>query len=210
MENHIMNNHLTYCEIVKSKVLGLPEKVKNRVKSVVKVKPPKQRNNKCKFCDRVFETKNDLKHIKEHDRNIIECPIEGCSVILESFPCVLAPKALSRAMTVKKESMKRHVVDKHLPQSFECQHCDRIFSRRDARKDHLRTFHGSKYSSFDCTICDKRYVNKSRLKQHFQIHCEKKDKECPHCHKTYTHKQSYYKCKSKCTARIGTTDSKEG
>ena len=107
--------------------------------------------------------------------------------------------------------MKRHVVDKHLPPSFECQHCGKSFSRRDTKKDHLKRFHGVKYSSiFSCSICDEKCVNKSRLKQHFQKHLEEKDKECPHCHKSYTHKQSYYKCKSKCTARIGTTDSKEG
>ena len=96
-----------------------------------------------------------------------------------------------------------------IPQSFKCQYCGKCFSRKDTRKDHLQTFHNVKKSaSFSCSICGEKCVNKSRLKQHFQKHLEEKDKECPLCHKAYTHMQSYYKCKSRCLAKIEANASK--
>jgi len=119
----------------------------NSRKVQMKVKKPnKEQENCCKYCTETvfrFEDKKHLKHMKTHKRNEFECPVQGCSLILQPIPSHLTGKAQKKTLSARKESMKRHMKDKHLNYQVElsCQFCKMKFTREKAQLEHLQRKH---------------------------------------------------------------------
>ena len=142
-----------------------------------------------------------MAHLNEHDRDILECPVKRCKTRLADIAIGLTPGKQARQTTARKMSMKRHVRDKHLyfPKNFDCPNCGEAFARMGARIKHQIRMHQRKFKGWlNCAYCEKRFTSKGELKTHVQKHTEKKDKMCPHCKTTYTHKESAWKCKTRC------------
>ena len=74
--------------------------------------------------------------------------------------------------------------DKH----FQCDQCNKQYSRRDNLKQHIDTVHEGKKSVFACDHCNKQYSQKGHLNQHIASVHDGKKFDCDHCNK-----QFYYK-----------------
>ena len=68
---------------------------------------------------------------------------------------------------------------------FQCEVCEKKFSRQEHLKRHMLTH--TKVKTHECDICSKKFSLKDHLVQHFRIHLGKKPYGCAECGKWFTH-----------------------
>ena len=71
---------------------------------------------------------------------------------------------------------------------FQCDQCNKQYSRKDNLKQHIDTVHEGKKSVFACDHCNKQYSQKGHLNQHIASVHDGKKFDCDQCNK-----QFYYK-----------------
>ncbi|XP_063700733.1 zinc finger protein weckle-like [Culicoides brevitarsis] len=73
---------------------------------------------------------------------------------------------------------------------FECEVCQKSYSRRQTLEEHVRLKHGSEQDfKFHCEICQRKFISEKKLKQHSISHLPANEKmvhPCPHCDKKFT------------------------
>ncbi|KAG7205683.1 hypothetical protein KM043_007632 [Ampulex compressa] len=87
-----------------------------------------------------------------------------------------------------------------------CQCCGKSFTRASFLQAHLdyrcywnpqsQQYKSGKVSRFSCTICGASYTRQNNLMWHVRHECGKPQK-CTHCGKTFLHRTSLYKHKSR-------------
>uniref|UniRef100_A0A336MQT5 CSON005192 protein n=1 Tax=Culicoides sonorensis TaxID=179676 RepID=A0A336MQT5_CULSO len=73
---------------------------------------------------------------------------------------------------------------------FECEVCNKSYSRRQTLEEHLRLKHGSeKDLKFQCDKCQRKFISEKKLKQHSISHLPANEKmvhPCKYCDKKFT------------------------
>ena len=91
----------------------------------------------------------------------------------ESSPYVRKYREKGKFYSIQKNEIKRiHSVDK----PFQCQICDKTFTRLYHLRVHQRIHSGNK--PFECKICNKKFVSSSDLRTHERTHYQDKPYEC--------------------------------
>jgi len=88
----------------------------------------------------------------------------------------------------KVEILKRHIKTHLKDKEFKCSYCSKTFDRRDVLNDHIRNHTGEK--PFECNICKKKFTRGFVLLRHMRTHGEGLYK-CDFCHKGFDRKDTY-------------------
>ena len=153
-----------------------------------------------------FRDESDLSHLNEHGRNILTCPVEDCGLTITHIREALTEREQAKLRTVRKESMKRHMREKHLHHSESkiknCRHCGKRFYQKKEKLNHMLRIHNVKSTMkrIACEICEKTFISKADLMQHFQSHSAK-NKPCSICGTLFTQKESAFNCMRHCRAK---------
>ena len=119
----------------------------------------------CLMCNKDFMNQRSLSYHKNKEHTtegIISCPICGASF-------------------GSKPSLKNHHLKVHLNQKLLCEHCPRLFHRKDHVVKHIRRQHTSE-NKVTCKICKRDYKNKDELKHHhYNVHVMKDKFKCQNC-----------------------------
>ena len=161
----------------------------------VRVKHP-EKENACKVCGTVCETKENLEHhVQSHGDTNHYLLCERCDRVcltqyqlqthkrghniknFESHSC----DQCDRVFKVKDKLLKHLELHKTgaLDVKFPCSTCDKVFKRSLDLKRHEKSHSGIK--SYCCETCGAKFVDGTRLKQHKLIHIDVKQFKCPKC-----------------------------
>jgi len=88
----------------------------------------------------------------------------------------------------KVEILKRHIKTHLKEKEFKCQYCNKTFDRRDVLNDHVRNHTGEK--PFECQTCKKKFTRGFVLLRHMRTHGEGLYK-CDFCMKTFDRKDTF-------------------
>ena len=84
---------------------------------------------------------------------------------------------------------------------FQCQICDRNFSRKGQLSDHIKTVHEKK-KPFKCDLCTFCSISNRDLKGHIiAVHQKIKQFECEKCHFEFSYKDNLIRHLKKCKTR---------
>ncbi len=75
-------------------------------------------------------------------------------------------------------------------ETFECEHCEKVFRHKNALKVHLRTHTSTGQLPHECQICSERFEDHERLKVHLLSHSGEKPFECSLCGAGFTRKSA--------------------
>ena len=161
----------------------------------VRVKHP-EKENACKVCGKVCETKENLEHhVQSHGDTDHYLLCERCDRVcltqyqlqthkrghniknFESHSC----DQCDRVFKVKDKLLKHLELHKTgaLDVKFPCSTCNKVFKRSLDLKRHEKSHSGIK--SYCCETCGAKFVDGTRLKQHKLIHIDVKQFKCPQC-----------------------------
>lgn len=91
----------------------------------------------CADCPATFDTIEEYQvHIKEHD--VTKCDICG------------------KEFRGGGHYLKLHIANQH---TFECEHCDKVFQKREVFKEHMSQEHPSVSQSFRCDLCNNKFFS---------------------------------------------------
>ncbi|CAG5057407.1 unnamed protein product [Parnassius apollo] len=132
----------------------------------------------CKYCDRVFFKKSQLKYHTE--------------IVHKGKDRVKLKKCQHCTQTFKEHYSKMmHLKEVHgIMKSFLCHICKVDFGTRRALTEHTTKYHTEK---FKCEVCSKCFGIESKLKQHMRGHIGERNFMCPICKNAYMHKISLKK-----------------
>lgn len=158
------------------------------------------RQHRCGICFKTFTTIDRLaKHHQCHGDDS-QKPFQ-CAVCFKRF---MNNSALSCHMKVhstakyyqcpichlgfdQTSAMREHSLEHANPNgSFDCPHCEKVFSEFLVLKKHIRGFHTNR--SFPCTICDKVFPRADKLRLHMLRHSNKRDFMCDTCGRQFKRK----------------------
>ena len=73
------------------------------------------------------------------------------------------------------------------PTAYSCKFCDRVFTRKDNMKAHVRSQHGSPdiAKPNTCEVCSKTFSRSTHLKLHMKTHTGQGMFPCDVCHKSF-------------------------
>jgi KRAB domain-containing zinc finger protein len=77
-------------------------------------------------------------------------------------------------------------------QDFQCDHCDKVFTRNTTLKDHINAIH-NKIKRYCCDLCDYSAYYRTSLNRHSKdVHLggNKEEFKCDHCDKAFTRKET--------------------
>jgi predicted transcriptional regulator len=129
-----------------------------------------EKRYKCQFCDLKFlEWGARRFHIRS--KHMVEKP----------FHCHLCGKGfLSKAV------MKAHIQGDHLNITWDCDKCEKTFTKKNNYQKHCKNVHGNS-KLLACDRCGKNFKTKKYLRQHQFIHTGEKNYVCPvqYCEKSF-------------------------
>jgi signal recognition particle subunit SEC65 len=157
----------------------------------------------CEYCAQDFKSTNIKSHIREMHFDCKRQRQMACNLC----PKILANKKNFRDHMLRKHSEEKRVVCEYCAQDFKstniknhikemhinfieskCPKCDKIFPRKKAMLDHMRTVHAEEKGV--CDICCKTFVNKTYLQRHIRTFHNNSDifHPCQYCTKQYRSK----------------------
>ncbi|KAK2723620.1 hypothetical protein QYM36_002083, partial [Artemia franciscana] len=80
--------------------------------------------------------------------------------------------------------VEKHEVSHAKKKCFECDRCNKKFSRRSDLSNHQRTHTGEK--PFECDICEQKFSLRSTLSRHQKTHTGEKPFKCDRCDKRFS------------------------
>ncbi|XP_045776707.1 zinc finger protein 70-like [Maniola jurtina] len=154
----------------------------------------------CNECNKKFKLQiNFKKHLKnEHSKSPGSIKCQQCNVVCpdsevlaqhvalihqrEVFECEHCGTSFVRRSHVSRHKLQKGCDGKTV-NSFPCEICDAVFTRKDNLMVHLRLQHIAKYS-YSCKHCEYHTRNFSKLILHTQrLHMKNRNLECDHCGK---------------------------
>ena len=128
----------------------------------------------CNQCDKIFERLDNLHQHKriEHNDQRKTIIIQGVNDKHEPFSCYICNK-----VDKDRNSVLRHIEQKHVKKSFCFNICFKVFSRKDTLQIHSQSHN---YSIFKpkiiCEICRQEFPGKLELRNH-RLHTHKEKDE---------------------------------
>jgi len=110
----------------------------------------KNKDLECKVCFKVFSNRSKLKiHIKNHEGKL-------------DFACHVCDRKFATNYALNKHLMVHE-------KSFECQHCKKMFARKDNLDSHIKRNHEVNNIILDyiCSYCQKTFNSSDELMSHF-------------------------------------------
>ena len=144
----------------------------------------------CNICDLKWDNAGSfLKHNQNHhvgyeNRQKFVCDLCGEALLSgnalrrhkmihsagkeKNFVCDICGKAMTTQFYLVKHKRQQHVRGKDI----KCEHCDRLFRRKDGLRRHIDSKHpDTSEKKFTCTICEKSFIFKISLCHHlYDIH----------------------------------------
>ncbi|XP_053372828.1 PR domain zinc finger protein 10-like [Mercenaria mercenaria] len=158
------------------------------------------RKHRCGVCFKSFTTIDRLaKHHQCHGDDV-EKPFQ-CTVCFKRF---MNNSAMSCHMKIhstakyyqcpichigfdQTSAMREHsLIHANANGSFNCPHCDKIFSEFLVLKKHIRGFHTNR--TYPCTICEKVFPRADKLRLHMLRHSTIRDFMCDTCGRQFKRK----------------------
>jgi len=128
----------------------------------------------CVKCHKKYPNKQSLEnHIRyAHTERQFKCDLFNCSFVAK-----------------RSTDLKRHQATHD--KQFECNICERKFSRKNYLEAHIMTKHQN-VDLFKCHVCDKQLGSKVTLRHHLKLHEKNvtKNFNCQQCTKSFRHKVS--------------------
>lgn len=158
----------------------------------------KEKPYQCNNCPKVFSrkehlTRHKITHTTETPYHCKLCPVKFTSdgsllyhvkryhTMIKSHKCQFCDLKVWTA-SQKKEHEKTHMTEK----PFNCDICQKNFSRKMGLITHLKTHLGLK--EFECKYCGKLFTQNGNLKIHERIHTSNHPYKCSHCSKAFAQK----------------------
>ncbi|XP_055845285.1 zinc finger protein 287-like [Episyrphus balteatus] len=120
----------------------------------------------CKQCDRVFDTRLNLRdHAKTHAKD-------------RRYKCHVCGFAFTQQFNLRSH-LKRHNGQKPFP----CNQCDKRFITKNELKAHVRIHTGER--PYICEICGNGFVTSGSLNEHRKRHNNIRPHKCTYCEKSF-------------------------
>lgn len=84
----------------------------------------------------------------------------------------------------KRYHLKNHQIIHNGTKNYDCQLCTKKYTNHGNLDRHVRVFH-NKERAYVCDICGKGFSQSTILRQHYTVHVDERNFECEICHKTY-------------------------
>lgn len=157
----------------------------------------------CKLCHRCFYS-NDHRDshtprcpalIKPKSDQILQCPecgrIGGQKVIRNHILNVHRKKRegpfqcdMCKIWLKSKECVANHMKAKHLHRKFPCKYCDKYYSSRSGRDQHVQQYH-TKDTTYNCPLCSYNTHSKTLLRKHVLRHTSTTTFNCELCNSAF-------------------------
>lgn len=105
---------------------------------------------KCEYCENVLKSKASLpRHLNLYtSKKTFEC--DKCPMKFQTY-----------------SRLRYHKFTNHATTKQKCELCDKLFSRPQGLKRHLKT-HQERDRSFKCDVCLRSYINVDHLRRHLK------------------------------------------
>jgi KRAB domain-containing zinc finger protein len=180
---HITRNHLIFkgkdkpqCKFCNAK-FKYKVQLKNHLRSLncIKLLPIK-----CEYCSKMFKNENTLSnHIWQYHTG---------SQVGKTFTCVDCDKKYMRRSDLAKHIRENH--ENRKPEKHKCPYCRSYFKARGILNAHIKYLH-KRIDIFQCEHCEKNYSRPQHLKRHLKdTHLLKCDGKyyCRQCKVSYPNK----------------------
>ena len=157
----------------------------------------------CPYCDKKFVSNGKL---RRHRREVHVRQKYQCSQCIASFTRKYRLKnhmklgkhkkskpsyecSICSVKFRRKQALDRHINEVHSKiGQIKCPECEKVFTRVENMKSHMRRFHSDQPQLYKCDICNKMFTHTGTLKRHkAQIH-ERFRYECSECSAEFSRK----------------------
>ena len=112
----------------------------------------------CTLCPRAFKRVSFLYHHRESHSNALKAEKDS--------PCKTCGKMFQTKLSASR-CAESHKTQGHYPCSVDA--CDKIFSQKSTRRNHVRRTHIGNEDKFPCHLCETSFKGKSNLNRHIVI-----------------------------------------
>ncbi|XP_031638773.1 zinc finger protein 91-like [Contarinia nasturtii] len=141
-----------------------------KMKETVETEKTKRtRGIKCRFCDKVLQTRFWLdNHIQSYHSVDNETKCKHCNQKFQSFQQL--DKHLKRCAGNNRKRIFKRFIHPHRPkENFQCDLCGNVLKKFRTLEDHMKEVHSNE-CSFECRICGRFYPSRYYLSKHLLRH----------------------------------------